>query len=113
MRLQLCEGGDVFANEKDGQPRPRADSPAKGRADLSATDRIDRGASVTRINGQRISFRDLAKFAWPQKTDQFLSHLTGYDARTCRRWMANQTEPPAEALGAILQEIMRRFHVRS
>lgn len=67
---------------------------------------------VTNINAARITFRDLAKFAWPEKTDQFLSHLTGYDARTCRRWMAGSNEPPAEALGVIIAEIMRRFHVR-
>lgn len=76
-------------------------------------DRIVR--PVTRINGKRITFRDLAKFAWPQNTDQWLSSVTGYDARTCRRWIAEDaakgTEPPAEALGVILCEIMRRFHV--
>lgn len=67
---------------------------------------------VTRINGQRISFGDLARFAWPRKTDVFLSDLTGCDARTCRRWLAGHNEPPAEALGVILGEIMRRFHMR-
>lgn len=63
-------------------------------------------------NVQRITFRDLAKFVWPIKTDKHLSHLTGYDERTCRRWLCNATEPPAEALSIILCEIMRRFHER-
>lgn len=68
---------------------------------------------VTRINGQRISFRDLARFAWPNKTELFLADCTGYDPRTCRRWLADDTEPPADALGVILGEIMRRYHQRS
>lgn len=68
--------------------------------------------NVRRINGQRIHFRDLALIAWPQKAEANLSYLTGYDARTCRRWLAGDTEPPAEALGVILAEIMRRFHQR-
>lgn len=65
---------------------------------------------VTRINGTRITFKDLALFAWPQKTEFFLSQITGCDPRTCRRWLADQNEPPADALGAILGEIMRRYH---
>lgn len=87
----------AVATEIDGQVSTGADSSVR---------------AVTRINGQRITFRDLAMFAWPRKTDVFLSDLTGYDARTCRRWLANATEPPAEALGVILGEIMRRFHQR-
>lgn len=68
--------------------------------------------NVRRINGDRIHFRDLALVAWPQKAEANLSYLTGYDARTCRRWLAGDTEPPAEALGVVLAEIMRRFHER-
>lgn len=67
---------------------------------------------VTHIESARISFGDLARFAWPSKAEANLSSLTGYDARTCRRWLAGDTEPPAEALGVILAEIMRRFHQR-
>lgn len=67
---------------------------------------------VIPIASARISFGDLARFAWPSKAEANLSHLTGYDARTCRRWLAGHTEPPAEALGVILAEIMRRFHER-
>lgn len=65
--------------------------------------------NVRRINGERISFRELAQFAWPQKTEANLSYLTGYDARTCRRWLAG-SGPPAEALGVVLSEIMKRYH---
>lgn len=83
-----------------------------GGQESTATDKSVR-VPVTRINGQRITFRDLARFAWPTKTEFFLSDLTGYDARTCRRWMAGQNEPPAEALGVVMQEILRRFHLRS
>jgi hypothetical protein len=74
----------------------------------------DKFVRITRINGQRISFRDLALFAWPEKTESFLAHITKYDARTCRRWISpnDPTEPPAEALGAVIAEIMRRFHMR-
>jgi hypothetical protein len=80
--------------------------------DSTGADKSVPAVPVARINGARITFRDLAKFAWPEKTDRHLSHLTGYDARTCRRWMAGSNEPPAEALGVILCEIMRRFHMR-
>jgi len=67
---------------------------------------------VRRINGNRISFRDLAIFAWPDKTENHLSFHLKVDARTARRWLADDNGPPAEALGVILAEIMRRFHQR-
>lgn len=67
---------------------------------------------VTRTNGDRISFGDLARFAWPTKTEFHLAHTTRVDPRTCRRWLAGNNEPPAEALGVVLAEIMRRFHQR-
>lgn len=73
----------------------------------------DRFVRVIRINGQRISFGQLARFAWPQKTEAHLSHLTGYDRRTCRRWLSDVTEPPATAAAVVLQEIMRCFHKRA
>lgn len=69
----------------------------------------DKFVRTPRINGNRISFGDLARFACPTKTDAWLSHVTGYDARTCRRWLADANEPPAEAFGAIMFEIMRRY----
>lgn len=91
------------ASELDGQvlaPPPRLSGSKQ------STDK------TVRPELQPISFRDLARFAWPQKTELFLSHITGYDARTCRRWLAGHTEPPAEALGIIFHEILRRFTQR-
>jgi hypothetical protein len=76
----------------------------------TSTDRIVR--RVIPIASARISFGDLARFAWPRKAEAALSSLTRYDARTCRRWLAGDTEPPAEALGVVLAEIMKRFHQR-
>lgn len=67
---------------------------------------------VIPISSGKISFGDLARFAWPSKAEANLSHLTGYDARTCRRWLAGDTEPPAEAGFIVLAEIMKRFHQR-
>lgn len=67
---------------------------------------------VIQLNSARIRFRDLARFAWPNKTEFFLAELTGVDPRTCRRWLADHNEPPADALGVVLCEIMRRFHQR-
>lgn len=68
--------------------------------------------SIARPNGERIRFSDLARFAWPAKTEFHLAHATGMDPRTCRRWLAGDNEPPAGALGVVLAEIMRRFHQR-
>jgi hypothetical protein len=68
--------------------------------------------SVTHINGKRIYFGELARFAWPEKTENHLAYLTRVDPRTCRRWLSGQNEPPAEALGVVLAEIMKRFHQR-
>ena len=75
------------------------------------TDTLDRivHRPVTHINGKRICFGELARFAWPSKTEYFLAELTGADPRTCRRWLADQNEPPADALGVVLCEIMRRY----
>jgi len=92
-----------------------------GRSSSGSTDRVGKSADsadrivqrpVTHIESARISFGDLARFAWPAKAEANLSLITGYDARTCRRWLAGDTEPPAEALGVILAEIMKRFHQR-
>jgi hypothetical protein len=75
--------------------------------------RADKNVRVTRINGERIRFADLARFAWPDKTEAHLAHLTGVDPRTCRRWLAGDNEPPADVLGGVLCEIMRRYHQRA
>ena len=87
----------VPANENEGQVS-------------TSTDRNVR--KVVQLNSARIQFKDLARFAWPTKTEYFLAELTGVDPRTCRRWLSDQNEPPADALGVVLCEIMRRFHQR-
>lgn len=79
--------------------------------ECQSTDISDR--SVQRpVKPEPIYFRDLARMAWPEKSEQHLSFITGVDPRTCRRWLAGDNEPPAEALGVVLAEIMRRFHQR-
>jgi hypothetical protein len=67
---------------------------------------------VTRINGERIHFAQLACMAFPRKTDANLAFFAKVDVRTARRWLADDTEPPADVLGLVLMEIMRRFHQR-
>jgi len=67
---------------------------------------------ITRINGHRIHFRELAFMAFPQKTDANLAFIARVDVRTARRWLSDDTEPPAAILGVILAEIMKRFHQR-
>lgn len=85
--------------------------------EIGTTDRLvkstDRNVSrIVPLAAARLTFGDLARFAWPQKPEANLSFHTGYDPRTCRRWLAGDTQPPAEALGVILAEIMKRFHQR-
>ena len=77
-----------------------------------AEKRAAKSVRVTRINGQRIRFADLASMAFPVKTEANLAFIARVDPRTARRWLADNTEPPAEVLGIILCEIMRRFHQR-
>lgn len=74
------------------------------------SERPDR--NVRRINGQRVHFRDLARMAWPDKTESNLAFIARVDTRTARRWLADDNEPPAAVLGVILAEIMKRFHQR-
>ena len=107
--MRVVYGGSAAGTTRvDGQDWQRPQSGEN--IPQKTTQKPDR--NVRRINGTRISFGDLARFAWPTKTEANLSFLTGRDARTCRRWLAGDTEPPAEALGIILAEVMRRFHQR-
>lgn len=59
-----------------------------------------------------ISFYNLAKLAWPLKTDMCLADATDSDPRTCRRWLSDETGAPDTALGVVLCEIMRRYRQR-
>lgn len=110
--MRLVYGESVAgATRVDGQvSRSR---PVEQQTKQNQRERPDRTVRVTKINGYRIHFAELARMAWPQKTEANLSFVTGYDARTCRRWLADDTEPPAEALAAVLAEIMRRAHQRA
>ena len=67
---------------------------------------------VPRINGERITFGDLARFACPIKTDAWLAHVLKCDVGTASRWLRDKNEPPAEAFGLVMFEIMRRFNQR-
>lgn len=95
-------GGQVLHPAFCG-PRPQ-------RNQRPATDRTVR--PITKINGERIHFRELAIMAFPKKTEANLAFMARVDPRTVRRWLADDTEPPADVLGIILAEIMRRFHQR-
>lgn len=64
---------------------------------------------VTHINGERISFADLAMFVWPSKTDAHLAFHARVDARTARSWLSGATEPKGPVLAIILAEIMKRY----
>lgn len=57
----------------------------------------------------RISFRDLAKFAAPRKTIEFLVERTGRDPSTAKRWLAGKTRPSDEAVNAIWADIHSRY----
>lgn len=63
-------------------------------------------------NVRPITFRELAQFAFPEKTEHWLSFYTECDERTCRRWMAGSNGPPGDAVGVVMQEILRRFRMR-
>lgn len=110
--MRAVFGGSLAGARKiDGhvvRERPQSPQPAE-----IQPKRLDKNARPgARINRQCISFGDLARFAWPSKTESHLAYITRVDPRTCRRWLAGDSEPPAEALGVVLAEIMRRFHQR-
>lgn len=57
----------------------------------------------------RISFYDLAKFAAPRKTIEFLVERTGRDASTAKRWLAGKSRPSDAAVNAIWADIHSRY----
>lgn len=102
--MRAVFGGSLAGARKIDGRNLRAGVPAEvpERKQSGSTDR----------NVQPISFRDLAVMAYPNKTEANLAYLGRVDARTARRWLADDNEPPAEILSIILCEIMRRFHQR-
>lgn len=57
---------------------------------------------------ERISFRDLAKFAVPRKTEQFLVERTGCDTSTAKRWLSGTSRAPASAVFVVCAAIFAR-----
>ena len=72
------------------------------RGDKSVTKKI-------RSSGERILFRDLARFAQRRKTEQFLADRTGSDPRTAKRWLSRKSRAPAQAVYAVLADIFARI----
>lgn len=64
-----------------------------------------------RVAEGRISFRDLAKFAVPRKTEQFLVDRTGCDGSTAKRWLSGTSRAPAHALQALVVDILSRIEL--
>lgn len=57
----------------------------------------------------RISFRDLAKFAARRKTIAFLCERTGCDASTAKRWLNGASRVPDRAVYALCANIFSRL----
>ena len=104
----LSRGSGAGTRKTGGQFSPQPD----GSYQAAENSRTKSVRAITRINGHRIHFRELAFMAFPQKTDSNLAFLARVDVRTARRWLADDTEPPADVLGIVLAEIMKRFHQR-
>lgn len=109
MRVVVVDNSKKIDGQKSSVPQPELEHQQNQKQD---TDRNVR--PVTHINGSRIYFRDLARMAFPHKTESNLAFFARVDVRTARRWLSpdDKNEPPAEVLGLILAEIMKRFHQR-
>jgi hypothetical protein len=57
----------------------------------------------------RISFRDLAKFAYRRKTIEFLCERTACDASTAKRWLSGESRVPDRAVYAVCADIFGRL----
>lgn len=104
----LYEGSFAGASEAGGQVW-RGESVARQTQRNQRDESAKRVRPVTRINGRRIRFRELAQLVFPHKTDVHLAFHARVDARTARRWLADGSEPPAEVLAILLAEIMRCY----
>lgn len=60
-----------------------------------------------------ISFSDLARMAWPEHTESFLAEILHCDPKTCKRWLEDNNEPPADAAMLVINEITRQYLTRS
>lgn len=78
-----------------------------------ANRRLDKFVPKENAPVQRgISFSDLARMAWPEKTEFHLAALLRVDPKTCKRWLGEQSEPPADAAMTVLNEITRLYLTR-
>jgi len=57
----------------------------------------------------RISFRDLARLAYPEKPVAALVERTAADESTVKRWMSGRSRAPAPALYRVLGDIFARM----
>ncbi|MBN9007280.1 MAG: hypothetical protein J0H40_17925 [Rhizobiales bacterium] len=62
-----------------------------------------------RIGADRISFRDLARFAARRKTEQFLADRTGVDERTAKRWLSGKSRATGTAVSVVVADILSRL----
>ena len=112
--VRLVYGGSEIGTTKSDGHSLRATNAAAEVESNQQQDPAKRVRPVTRINGARIYFRQLAEMAYPNKTEANLAFIAHVDVRTARRWLSIDTdiEPPADVLGVVLAEIMRRYGQR-
>lgn len=70
--------------------------------------------SRRRKNGARngpkkIPFRDLARFAQPRRTEQFLMQRTGAVRSTAKRWLSGRSRASGDAVCALVADILVRL----
>lgn len=57
----------------------------------------------------RISFRDLAKFAVPRKTVDFLVARARCDRSTAKRWLSGKSPASGRAVSVVFADILSRY----
>lgn len=62
-----------------------------------------------RARDDRISFRDLARFALGKQAVAIIALRTDNDERTVKRWFARKSKAPDRAFVFVLGEIIRRY----
>jgi hypothetical protein len=85
-----------------GESFMAAPRPSNLRGDKSVTQKIRRA-------DDRISFRDLARFAFGKQAVAIVAGLTRKNERTVKRWFARRSKAPDRAVVLVFGEIMRRY----
>lgn len=49
-----------------------------------------------------------ARRCWPEKTDAELAAIANKDARTARRWLSGEFDPPNVVMAALIQKLFER-----